>query len=615
MVNRIYDTLQIDYINPVPEDKPLKGGIKDLGDFFEGKCIALSTKIPFDMDTKFNPLKYSGRAQTWVLCTNKSKPKSTLLMTLLKMKVRRQRDQGEVLTKSAIDAKNKNKALALGKMIAKLIPRKGKKITKPTDGYWMLLQDWTECSLKCGGGISHQQWMCVPPKRGGKPCKGTSIKTRPCNNQKCPGVKTLLKLVNGSPSKVKKPIVKNGAFSARPNRFSKCLIKDNDAYLMTSQSMKTVGKIPVRVVMNNQTLTVFGDDSYSNVIYSFKLEYSSFGDNKFCCFNIRDSHKQLNLCGYESMCGNRITNNWAARWKKDFQLFKVDCHVGRQTALLSKEDEHSLDDDFNGKVNVAKEEMIKLKSELVKKKEKKLEQRTMRGKVLKTQKDGFTLIQKEIDLEKMVKKEEMEREGLELKNVMKVLKAEKKKKKCLKKSLKKREKQNKALMAKRDNDNEIQKLNKEVEIEVELKRKELKRQIALLRARARRKKAELQDQINRVRGQMAKDMMEANKNGNLKHCIKGKKEAIYRNNYCNTNFVDDYLKNNDCKVGATFCYTCCENEFGNAFLEKRDQCYNACDGKGKKKKPDSKKKKSDAKKPKKALHGWAWVKHIKPIKI
>jgi len=239
----------------------------------------------------------------------------------------------------------------------------------------------------------------------------------------------------------------------------------------------------------------------------------------------------------------------------------------------------------------------------------------MRGKVLKTQKDGFTLIQKEIDLEKMVKKEEMEREGLELKNVMKVLKAEKKKKKCLKKSLKKREKQNKALMAKRDNDNEIQKLNKEVEIEVELKRKELKRQIALLRARARRKKAELQDQINRVRGQMAKDMMEANKNGNLKHCIKGKKEAIYRNNYCNTNFVDDYLKNNDCKVGATFCYTCCENEFGNAFLEKRDQCYNACDGKGKKKKPDSKKKKSDAKKPKKALHGWAWVKHIKPIKI
>jgi len=119
--------------------------------------------------------------------------------------------------------------------------------------------------------------------------------------------------------------------------------------------------------------------------------------------------------------------------------------------------------------------MIRLKAEMVKKKEIKLEQRVMRGKVLKTQNDGFTLLQKEIDLENMVKKEEKEREGLEIKSVMKVLKAEKKKKKCLKKSLRNREKQNQVLLDGRENANEIKSINKEVEIEVELKRNELKK--------------------------------------------------------------------------------------------------------------------------------------------
>jgi len=60
----------------------------------------------------------------------------------------------------------------------------------------------------------------------------------------------------------------------------------------------------------------------------------------------------------------------------------------------------------------------------------------------------------------------------------------------------------------------------QIKVEIELKRNELKRQIAYLKARSRRKKMELQQQIKNVRGKMAKELMKANKHGNMMHCKK-----------------------------------------------------------------------------------------------
>jgi hypothetical protein len=57
-----------------------------------------------------------------------------------------------------------------------------------TDGYWIVLQMWSQCTLKCGGGKSFLQRMCVPPKDGGKPCEGEAILSKDCNKQPCPGV-------------------------------------------------------------------------------------------------------------------------------------------------------------------------------------------------------------------------------------------------------------------------------------------------------------------------------------------------------------------------------------------------------------------------------------------
>ena len=62
------------------------------------------------------------------------------------------------------------------------------KVNKMTDGYWMILQDWSQCTKKCGGGLSYRHLMCIPPKNGGKQCVGQPIRTRPCNPEPCPTV-------------------------------------------------------------------------------------------------------------------------------------------------------------------------------------------------------------------------------------------------------------------------------------------------------------------------------------------------------------------------------------------------------------------------------------------
>merc|ERR1712032_371763 len=107
----------------------------------------------------------------------------------IQLKLKQQRKTGKFETEDSIKLSGQKKTLA-AMMAEKNKPKDDRPEAKgpPQDGYWLLLQDWSPCSLKCGGGMSYQQWMCVPPKSGGKKCQGKSIKTKKCNTSKCPGI-------------------------------------------------------------------------------------------------------------------------------------------------------------------------------------------------------------------------------------------------------------------------------------------------------------------------------------------------------------------------------------------------------------------------------------------
>jgi hypothetical protein len=649
--HKIYDSLKIDHINLVPEDQPLKGGVKDLGNFDEGKCFEIKATIPKVYRNNFNPMNNkSGIFQTWILCTDNDRAKNTLLSNLLKKKLKTQREHNVVVTIQFL--KNLKKRGTTNFNFGKKRISRGKSV----DGYWILLQDWTSCTLRCGGGKSYQHWMCVPPKNKGKPCRGQAVKVRECNNQKCPPIGNFIKnrliRLRKAQQKASKPmIVTVGRLTNKPQRYSKCNLKENDAFLSKYNiHTKLESKQPVRLVMNNQTVSLFADENYLNKLYSFNFDKTSIHRSGFCCIGFRDNYKSLKLCGFPGDCGTRINNRWSEQWISDFRLFKEVCSTNRQISHangLNNEKKNfgeMFDEELekttqylsspNNEIqrqaakfqrnfqNKLQNKMIEMKEKKIMKSVRKNEKKKGRMKLLATQNSGINALVKENELENLVSKEEKERESKLMEKLVKRIRNEKKKKKCLKKKIKKRRLDIQIQMEKRDAEKEVKEAKEEVKMEIAWKRKMMKRQIAQLRMKARRKRAALQSRLQRIRIQMAKNIMEANRQGDMMLCKKGKYNASDRNNYCDVNYIEDFVRNSECKDEKEFCYMCCEHEFGSNFLDERTECYDMCDGNSSGK-PKKKSKISIAAQMKKAaavsnsgtpkdnkplLGGWVWRK-------
>lgn len=50
----------------------------------------------------------------------------------------------------------------------------------------MVIHQWSECTLACGGGDTFLQRKCVGRKGKGKKCQGEEILSKKCNTQACP---------------------------------------------------------------------------------------------------------------------------------------------------------------------------------------------------------------------------------------------------------------------------------------------------------------------------------------------------------------------------------------------------------------------------------------------
>lgn len=329
----------------VYEDDEKIGGITDFGDFSEGSCAKAITRE-------------AGKI-VWVVCFEDNAQKRNFINMLRSLKIDEQHEDGIVALKHNPAAENKETIQDLmnpskpgdrTKNQAKLAKDKDGNLVvgfnatanqQITDGYWIMLQDWTQCSLKCGGGTSTLQRMCVPPKSGGKPCVGQPILTKSCNEHPCPDVFKTAE--NKNNSTVNKAIVKSMAFSNKPQRYVKCKIKEADLMLfqnVTDPNFKKnpiVGNqelngansisIPMRAIMNNSTFTLFSGEETESLFISFNLESSRFIRSKQKgCFEIYESSKKYaTLCPFG--CDN--TDKALEEWDYDFNLFKHQCNYKR----------------------------------------------------------------------------------------------------------------------------------------------------------------------------------------------------------------------------------------------------------------------------------------------
>ncbi len=243
----------------------------------------------------------------------------------------------------------------------------------PVDGYWLTLQTWSQCNKKCDGGVSTFHRMCIPPKNAGKPCIGEPVITKECNMEPCPNYESdsinpfnpLNFKGNNNPNvKIMEPIVKVLPFTDSPQRYTLCKIKESDLMiyedgkdknkindpLFKGKKIEEIGglKIPCRVVMNSNTLTVFSGEKFETLYLSFTLKKTRFykAENKKYCFKLYEtSTKYITLCPFTS----EDNSNEFDTWRKDFDTFKTKCDRPLKNTL-SKEEQKALDEKIKEKM-------------------------------------------------------------------------------------------------------------------------------------------------------------------------------------------------------------------------------------------------------------------------
>jgi hypothetical protein len=598
-ISNVIDTLHIDFIKSIPEDNNYLGGVKDFGSFSEGSCVEVRTIKPatfFKMTpTEIEPK--DGLREVWVICLDNETKKKQLMDIIIKLKLRKQHEQGAYIfykqdprrptfeqQQQAIQDFYQTKRKLTGDNVDDPVNSPNR---SPNDGYWILLQDWGQCTLKCGGGLQYRQLVCVPPKGNGKPCEGPSIRTRPCNEQPCPDnnykvIKTDL-VKNAYKPKItetiSKAVIKVMPFSTRPQRYDKCYLKEADA-LMVKNDFQTVDfsilpKVPVRVVMNNKSVTIYQDDTLQTNIANMMLSRTTYQRVKddARCFILNSNNNRVQLCQIDS--SSVTANNFVEEWDYDFNLFKNQCNEHRSTYDI---DATEFDKAMKKKMEDLKNEMVTDKAKQIREKQDLDNEVTLQKKVQQTQSVTLNAIQKEDRLEQLLEKEEADREREEQQELRMQFENEKKKDECLMKSIKEKQLEDQYNISKANTESEIEKIKLDAQREIFARRQKVKKRLDSMRKKNDRVKAQIRSDILLLRSEVAGKLQKITRAGNVKNCFVPDASNMDKvEQYCQINYADNITKFGQCKSIDGFCYACCENEFGEMHLIPRDNCYRRCD--------------------------------------
>jgi len=155
------DTLNLHYVKPVKKGQ----GIVSLGKVKEGHCLRIDLVLPKHL--KYTPdykITDTGVKENWIICIEYEKRYNDFVQEI----VIKTRKLQEFQFKGMCGMEKRPIFNSLGKDISasqvNTVNMKMKKDSKNVDGHWVVLQDWTQCSVLCGEGVQFQQRICIPPK-------------------------------------------------------------------------------------------------------------------------------------------------------------------------------------------------------------------------------------------------------------------------------------------------------------------------------------------------------------------------------------------------------------------------------------------------------------------
>jgi len=182
--------------------------------------------------------------------------------------------------------------------------------------------------------------------------------------------------------------------SKRPLRYEKCVIKDGDLALLIIDGNLKGAKIPVRVVLNNRTITIYSSDTYESIIVSHSLSTVT-GLRKYkdkTCFEIEETKKKSVLCAFVS--SGKSLEELSLEWQKDILEFIKQCSSSYYHELDYSEMTETSSDKVENTLDFYQEK----------------EKDEMEKIIFKTQELALKAIEKELKVEELIEKEEISRE-------------------------------------------------------------------------------------------------------------------------------------------------------------------------------------------------------------
>jgi hypothetical protein len=297
--------------------------------------------------------------------------------------------------------------------------------------------------------------------------------------------------INKSKEKKLPPIMKMMSISNRPARYDKCHIKEGDALMQkipnsessNNQNLQQTN-VPVKIVMNDKTFSIFQDDQMKNLIKTITLKESVFYrvlTNPECFILKTKSGEKTQICQLSA----KSPKDWVEEWDYDFNLFKYQCYKSRSLSeiTINVEQEKKIKKEFTQNVDKIKLEIVRKKTREIKKHFEDDEQVTFLQKMEKVKESSFKAIEKEEMLERLIEKEEVKKEEEENSEMQLQIQKEEKKRECLQRAIKEKQLEDQFNINKLRFIEKIKEIQTDAKKEIARKRDEIRKKIMDMRKR------------------------------------------------------------------------------------------------------------------------------------
>lgn len=358
------------------------------------------------------------------------------------------------------------------------------------------------------------------------------------------------------------------------------MIKEGDLELIRDDlpGFKKPPRTPVRVVLNNSTLSIFQTDNFADILFSVTLKELQLlrQDDDVNCIRVANVRSGQS----KGICAMALSKESQAdqirSWTKNINMFKSDC-MNILVAQRAKQVSSA----------VSADPLVQQKLKALENEKQSVQADAYVDPTLEIQ-DSFKDIKgnlvnalgREMKFEQLVEQEEVEQQAATDKSKLVKLEKLKENEQCLERQERKNNNLERTEIERTGIADLIANLKSSVKQMILTQRSKESNKIRVMRKLKEKQEADEDSEISDIRSHMSAELAKTYKKGDEAHCIAKHKDDLSQEldtePYCKGAYADNVQDYQDCVKPDNFCVYCCLAEFGTESRAEREDCLHKC---------------------------------------